>query len=93
MTQTPNTHPSNRITADTLDAFFTFQNDPGRYWRYPPVRNAAKQLAQVILDHAPDCADRSTALRMVREAVMYANAAIALAPELESQPFKSEDKP
>jgi hypothetical protein len=72
-------HPSNKVTEENLETIFTFQNVPGRTARYENVRFAAKQLARVILKAAPDCADRSAALRLVRESVMVANAAIALA--------------
>lgn len=46
--------------------------------RYERIRAAAKEFARVILDNVPACADRSAALRKLREAVMTANAAIAL---------------
>lgn len=74
-------HPSNKLTLDNLDDVFTFQNDPNRIPHYNAVREAAKQFARAIIQNAPDCADRSAALRQVREAVMSANASIALAPE------------
>lgn len=46
--------------------------------KYEALRVAAKVFAQAILDNTPQCADRSAAIRKVREAVMTANAAIAL---------------
>lgn len=51
------------------------EGDPEKYTK---IRNAAKDLARVILENTPPCADQSAALRKVREAVMTANAAIAL---------------
>lgn len=45
---------------------------------YQNIRDGARQLAKVILLNTPDCADRSVAIRKIREAVMTANAAIAL---------------
>lgn len=45
---------------------------------YETVRNAAKHLAEVILANVPHGADRTTAIRKLREAVMTANAGIAL---------------
>lgn len=78
-------HPSNKITAENLDEVFTYQDDPGRYWRFPLVRNPARELVRAILELAPDCADRSAALRAVREAVAWTNAAIALAPVVPSK--------
>jgi glycyl-tRNA synthetase beta subunit len=46
--------------------------------KYERIREAAKQLATVIQDNTPQCADQTAALRKVREAVMTANASIAL---------------
>jgi NMD protein affecting ribosome stability and mRNA decay len=46
--------------------------------RYKEIREAAKVLAYVIQEQCPDCADKYAALRKVREAVMTANASIAL---------------
>ena len=46
--------------------------------RYDTLRSAARELAYVILATTPPCADQSAALRKLREAVMTANAAIAL---------------
>ena len=42
------------------------------------IRGAAKALAHLIIENCPKSADRSTAIRRVREAVMAANAAIVL---------------
>lgn len=45
---------------------------------YEKLRSAAKDFALVIVDLTPACADQTAAIRLVREAVMTANAAIAL---------------
>ena len=45
---------------------------------YEKLRPEAKNLARAILELCPPCADRNAAIRKVREAVMTANAAIAL---------------
>jgi hypothetical protein len=62
-----------------LDAAFTYhppgEGDPERY---VAIRTAARHLAETIILQAPACADRTVALRKVREAVMTANAAVAL---------------
>lgn len=42
------------------------------------IRQAAKYLAEHIIRACPRSADRSAALRKVREAVMTANASIVL---------------
>ena len=48
---------------------------------YEAIRNAAKELAAVILVNTPECADQSAAIRKLREAVFTANSAIALHPK------------
>lgn len=45
---------------------------------YENLRSAAKHLAEVILANVPRGADRTTAIRKLREAIMTANAGIAL---------------
>lgn len=49
---------------------------------YEKLRSSAKQFAQAIVELTPACADQTTAIRKVREAVMTANAAIALKGQL-----------
>jgi hypothetical protein len=62
-----------------LDHIFVYHAaTPEQVEQYQRIRDAAKNLAQVIIDNAPSCADRSDAIRKVREAVMTANAAVAL---------------
>jgi hypothetical protein len=46
--------------------------------RYKEIREAAMGFAYVISTQCPDCKDRDAAIRKVREAVMTANASIAL---------------
>jgi hypothetical protein len=45
--------------------------------KYLAIRESALSFARVIAGNCPDGADKSTAIRKVREAVMTANAAIA----------------
>ena len=62
-----------------LDHIFKYhQPQEGDPARYEAIREAGKHLAQAILDNAPAGADQTTAIRKIREAVMTANAAIAL---------------
>ncbi len=62
-----------------LDNLFTYHAPFGdQQERYVAIRAKAKELAVVILESTPRCADQSAALRKVREAVMTANAAIAI---------------
>ena len=46
--------------------------------RYGKIRNAAKAFAYVIDELVPNSADKSAAIRKLRECVMTANAAIAI---------------
>lgn len=45
--------------------------------KYEEIRSKAKELATVIADTCPPSADRTAAMRKLREAVMTANASIA----------------
>ena len=63
---------------ETIDYLFTFHDDPDKTPHYVEIRESAKQFAKVLIRHCPPCADRTTAIRKVREAVMTANAAVAL---------------
>ena len=45
---------------------------------YTALRDAAKAFAQTIVDNTPPGADQSAAIRLVRQAVMTANAGVAL---------------
>lgn len=55
---------------------------PDQLPKYEALRGKAKEFAQAIIDLTPMCADQSAALRHVREAVMTANASIALGGRL-----------
>lgn len=47
--------------------------------RYDEIRKAARTFAQIVIINTPPGADQTAAIRKIREAVMTANAAIALA--------------
>lgn len=68
-----------RMDEHTLQEIFTYHK-PGleQLPKYEAVRNAGLCFAQVIIGNVPECADRTVALRKIREVVMDANAAIAL---------------
>lgn len=51
---------------------------PEQIPHYEAVRAGAKEFARILDEHVPACADRSAAIRKLRESVMTANAAIAL---------------
>lgn len=46
--------------------------------KYNQLRDAAKAFAYVVMQNTPPGADRTAAIRKLRECVMTANAAIAL---------------
>jgi hypothetical protein len=60
------------------DVFEHHAPTPEQRAKYEELRPAAKEFARVIMALCPPCADRSAALRKLREAVMTANASIAL---------------
>jgi hypothetical protein len=49
----------------------------GQVARYEAIRSAGRELAQCIADACPQSAETARAIRDVRTAVMWANAAIA----------------
>jgi hypothetical protein len=63
-----------------LEELFTYhppENDE-QLWAYASIRQWGLSLAKIICQHTPKGSDQSAAVRKVREAVMTANAAIAL---------------
>lgn len=65
--------------SEKLDDIFRYHAPEGdQPRRYEEIRTAAKELARVICRNTPVCADQTAAIRLLREAVMTANAAIAL---------------
>ena len=66
------------ITEVEIENWFTYHKpDPQDNESYYEIRNGAKHLAQLIVKHAPASADQTAAIRLLRECVMTANAAIA----------------
>jgi len=51
---------------------------PEKVAHYDAIHVAAKRFAEALLQHTPPSDDQRAALRLVREATMMANAAIAL---------------
>ena len=63
---------------DKIQNWFTYHPpSDGDIPKYKEVRNKALDLARTINSCCPDGADKSAAIRKVREAVMTANASIA----------------
>ena len=66
------------ISNADIENWFSYHSPtPTQAEQYVNIRDAAKVLAYVILTNAPDSADRTSAIRKLREAVMVANASIA----------------
>lgn len=67
------------FTEEQIEDIFTYhspkENQPKQY---KAIREAAKQLALVIVASTPSSADQTAAIRLLRQAVMTANASIAL---------------
>ena len=66
------------ITQNDLDNWFMYHS-PSQSQRgaYESIRYLAKQLAELMLEVCPPCADTTVAIRKLRETVMAANLAIA----------------
>jgi hypothetical protein len=58
--------------------FTHHQPTPEKLRHYDAIHDAAKRYAEVILAHTPEGLDQTAALRLLREATMTANAAVAL---------------
>ena len=69
-----------------LDACFCWHRaDQDTQDKMSVLRSAGGQFAETILELVPPCADRSAALRKVREAVMTSNLGV-LIPAKDQQP-------
>lgn len=72
-----------KLTLENVEKVFTYQPaQEDQLEAFAIVRDKAIELAEVILKFVPDCADRSSALRKLREVRMDANAAISLRGEI-----------
>ena len=78
------------ISQKDIDRWFTYRAPAPGAWQVEQVRAvraAAKELAEVILANTPGSGDQSAAIRLVREAMWTANAAILCANEKEITPL------
>jgi hypothetical protein len=67
------------LTYDDLEEIFTYHApDAEQLEHYERLREGAARFSALILMHTPPSPDQTMAIRKVREAVMTANAAIAL---------------
>lgn len=73
---------ANQLTPEQealIEHLFTYHapDDPQQY-SLMRVRTCAKIMARILLQECPSSADRSAAIRLLRECVMTANASIML---------------
>lgn len=64
--------------SNVTDVFSYHAPDADQLVTYEKLRSSARDFANAILDLTPSCADQQASLRLLRECVMTANAAIAL---------------
>lgn len=63
---------------DVIDNWFTYHAPTSdQLVSYDKLRSSARDFAKAINDLVPDSADKTAAIRKLRECVMTANAAIA----------------
>lgn len=66
------------ITKEQLENWFSYHSPtPEQLPKYQAIREAALNLATVIVENSPSSADQTAAIRKVSEAMMTGNAAIA----------------
>ena len=66
------------LTKEAIDDIFTYHAPtPEQLPKYEAIRDAAKVFAQVLLANTPSSADQTAAIRLLRQAVMTANQAVA----------------
>lgn len=64
---------------EIVDEIFKYHSPtPDQIPHYENIREGARHFARVILLNVPPGPDRTAAVRLLREAVMTANAAVAL---------------
>lgn len=70
------------MSPEEVENVFSYHSPKGdQPARYEAIRAAAKSFALVLVANTPKCADRTAAIRKLRECVMTANASIALGPD------------
>ena len=63
---------------DPSYVFFHHPPTPAKVAHYDAIHEGALRFAEVILAHTPRSSDQASALRLLRESTMMANAAVAL---------------
>jgi hypothetical protein len=77
----PNPSTVKRDELDIEELFTYHAPRPGDASALRAIRNKAKELAETVVICCPPSADRTAAIRKLRECVMTANASIALEPD------------
>lgn len=78
-TSTANANTRPLTLREKLPEIFKYHSPtPTQVEQYLQLRNKALELGELICELTPPCADQTAAIRLLREAVMTANAAIAL---------------
>jgi len=63
---------------EDINNWFTYHAPaPDQLKAYTDIRNKAKELAELFNDYCTDCADKTAAVRELRNTVMAMNLAIA----------------
>lgn len=72
------------VNMGNLEKVFTYHKpeNQAQLDAYASIREKGKDLAEAILLNTTPCGDQQAAIRKVREAVMTANAAVALKAEV-----------
>lgn len=67
------------MTTFDIEHIFSYHSPTGdQPQKYETIRKAAKEFATVLVENTPDCEDQATAICLLRECVMMANASVAL---------------
>jgi len=67
------------MTPEEIENIFTYHPPhQGQVISYTSIRDSGKELAMTILRNCPVSAERTLAIRKIQEAVMWANASIAI---------------
>jgi hypothetical protein len=67
------------LTKEAIEDIFTYHSPtPDQLPKYQAIRDKAKELGLVILENTPPGPDQTASIRLLREAVMTANACVAL---------------
>lgn len=67
------------MTQEQIDNTFTYHAPKGdQPTRYQSIRDCAKELAQNIARNCPNSREKALALTNLQQAVMWANASIAI---------------